>query len=458
MMRLHSENTTEKTGPQNNGVGARFVKNTGWLIFGKIFHMLLSLVVTGMVSRYLGVSGYGTLNYGLAFVEVFTVICRLGLDGIIVHAFVKARNAAENGNPDESGKILGTAIGLRLVSSLLGILITWLFVSILQPGKTVLIAVTLIQSVSLLFVAFDTIEYYYQSLLRSKTAVLARNIAYTAVCGFRLVMIFLQADLVYFGWATVLDALLIGLLLYLFYRHDQYPRLRCSFDTAKMLLSRSYHFIAVDLLVTIYTQMDRIMVGTLSNESEVGLYAAGMLISNLWIFIPVALLDSGRPVIMERKAAEDEDGYQKRLRQVCCGILWISILAGIVFSLFGWLAIRVIYGSQYAGAVPVLGILIWSRLFSQMGAVRSVWMLCEGMEHKIKYFIGLGAAVNLVLNALLIPRIGAIGAAAATLVTEVVSSAAATAIYPGTREFVRIWFGSLTETRNITDHIFKRGK
>lgn len=411
---------------------SRFLSNTSWLVFDKIFHMGLSLIVTGMMSRYLGVSNFGMLNYGLAFIEIFTIVCKLGIDGIIVNELVKAEQ--------KRGEILGTTLALRLVSSLLSLLAIGIFVKILNPGDGMIQMITMIQSISLLFVAVDTLDFYFQSRLESKYTAIAKSVSYPIVCLFRLLMIYFKANTEWFAWATVLDAVGIGIiLLYFYYRHPQRQKLTCSVSMMKYLLSHSYHFILVNLLVTIYTQMDKLMVGSLSNQVEVGLYTAGMTVANLWIFVPNALIDSGRPVIMSLKANKEEADYEKRLLQLSAGIIWVSILAGIFFSIFGKFVILTIYGKDFLGAVSILLILIWSRLFSLMGALRSVWMLCEGMEKDIKYFIGLGAVINIGLNLLFIPKMGAVGAAIATLITEAVSSYVATGVCPKTRKLFRIY-------------------
>lgn len=410
-----------------NPFAAKFLSNTGWLVFDKIFHMALSLWVTREMARYLGVENYGILNYGLAFVEIFTIVCKLGIDGILVNEIIRKK--------DQAGELLGTTTVLRLLSSLLSLVITGIFVWILNPGKMLILAVTLIQSVSLLFVAFDTLDFYFQSRLQSKYTAIARSISYPLVCLLRLVFIYAKRNVTWFGWATVLDALTIAIVLFYFYRKENYPKLSFSWETAKYLLKHSYHFILVNLLVTIYTQMDKLMVGGLGNQWEVGIYTSGMTIANLWIFVPNAIIDSGRPLIMSRKAAGDEKGYRNRLGLLCIGIIWISILAGIFFSIAGKFVIWIIYGEEYMASAPVLLLLIWSRLFSLVGLVRSMWMLCERYEKYIKYFIGLGALINLILNTLLIPQYGAVGAAVATLATEVISSFLATGCYKKTRPF-----------------------
>ena len=410
----------------------QFWINTGWLIFDKIFHMALSLVVTAMVTRYLGVEQYGLLSYGLAFIDIFTIICKLGIDGIIVNELIK--------NRDRTGEILGSTTFLRLLSSFLSMILTYIFVKLLNPNDHTILVITCIQSVSLIFVAFDTLNYYWQSRLESKYTAIAQSISYPLVCLLRLLFIWLKKDVTWFAWATVLDVFLIVLIMLFFYKREHLPRYKLSISMMKYLLQHSYHFIPVNLLVTIYTQMDKLMIKGMSDSIQVGLYSAAMLVANLWIFIPNALIDSGRPIIMAMKSEKNEDGYVDRLRKLNMGVLWISILAGVFFTIFGRVVIYIVNGKAFLAAVPVLWVLIWSRMFSLMGTTRSIWMLCEGMEKYIKYFVALGAFINVVLNWMLIPILGAVGAAIATLV---LSSFVATGIVPKTRPYFKILLRSI---------------
>lgn len=408
----------------------RFVTNTGWLVFDKVFHMALSLVVTSMTARYLGTEGYGIINYGLSFINIFTIVCKLGIDAIIVNELVR--------NKEKTGELLGTTMVLRLLSSLCSLVLTFIFVMVLKPGQTVVLIVTMIQSISLLFTALDTVDFYFQSILKSKYTAIARSISYPLVCLLRLLFIFLKADVTWFAWATVLDSATIGAVLLYFYFKREKGRLSFSLPQAKYLLKNSHTFIWANLLVTIYTQMDRIMVGTLVGDAETGIYSAAMTIANLWIFIPNALIDSARPLIMQLKADKREEVYLKRFRQLFAGIIWLSIAAGVFFSVFSNLIIRIIYGSDYLAAVPVLMILIWSRLFSLIGTTRTIWMICEDQAKYVKWFIGLGALINVVLNFIMIPVIGAQGAAIATLITEFVSSFLIVAFVKDTRGLFKL--------------------
>ena len=83
-------------------------------------------------------------------------------------------------------------------------------------------------------------------------------------------------------------------------------------------------------------------------------------------------------------------------------------------------------------------ILIWSRWFSLLGVARNIWMVCENKSRYVKWFIGAGAILNVILNYYLIPIWGAAGAAAATLVTELLSSFLLVGVVKETRPLFRL--------------------
>jgi Na+-driven multidrug efflux pump len=73
-------------------------------------------------------------------------------------------------------------------------------------------------------------------------------------------------------------------------------------------------------------------------------------------------------------------------------------------------------------SVKILQVLVWFVMFSYMGSVRNIWILAEGKQ-SILWKINLtGALVNVILNLFLIPWLGAVGAAIASLVTQIVAN------------------------------------
>lgn len=73
-------------------------------------------------------------------------------------------------------------------------------------------------------------------------------------------------------------------------------------------------------------------------------------------------------------------------------------------------------------AAPVLNMVTWYTAFSFLGVARNAWIVSEGKQKYLKYMYGCAAIMNIIVNALLIPTMGAVGAALASLITQVFTS------------------------------------
>lgn len=405
------------------------MRNTSWLLFEQIFRMGLSLIVTSLMARYLGTADFGLINYSLAYIIIFTTVMNLGIDSIIVNEIIKYR--------DKTGEIIGTTIYLRLASSIISVFLIFLIISYFNVDEKTIIFITLIQSISLVFIVFDTIKYWFQSNLQSKYIVISKSIAFTIVSIWRLILIYFEKSIYYFAVATIIEAIVITIFMIVFYVKFKGPRIRFSLQTAKKLLSKSYHFFIAGLLIMVYTQIDKIMLGKMTDVSTVGIYSAAMTIASLWVFIPYALIESARPIIMVSKN-QSENSYIKKYKQLYCSIIWISVGASVIITLLSKPIILMIYGDQFIESVDILIILIWSRIFSLIGSTRAIWLTVENLGRFHVIFVGIGAFLNVIFNILLIPRYGAIGAAYSILLAEIVSSFFAVLLFKETRALFRL--------------------
>lgn len=405
------------------------MRNTGWLLVEQIIKMGLSLLTTSLMARYLGAEDFGVLNYGLAYIMIFTTVSNLGIDSIIVNEIIKNRK--------DTGKIIGTTIYLRFCSSVISIISIVLILLYLDTSNHTVQMITFIQSISLLFIILDSISYWFQSNLQSKYIVIAKSIAFTIASFWRLALIFFEKTLAYFAMATIIETLIMGVLIVVFYRRFHAPKLQFSLQQAKYLLTQCANFLIAGILIMVYTQIDKIMLGQIADKATVGIYSAAFVISSLWMFIPNALIHSARPLVMAAKN-EDEALYIKRNKQLYSSIIWIGIIASIGITLLAKPIILMVYGAQFLQSIPVLIILIWSRIFSLIGTIKSIWLTSENLGSYLIAFVGIAAVLNVCLNVLLIPHYGAIGAAVATLVAEVVSTVVANLFFKKTRPLFQL--------------------
>lgn len=407
----------------------RFLKNTFWLVGGQVLRMAISLVVNLLTARYLGPSNYGVLNYIASYIAFFTALTGLGLNGVIIYQFVNRR--------EEEGKILGTALVLRLLTGILSSAAFLLLIFLTDGGDRVMMTVALLQAIQLPFLAFDTVNYWYQSRLLSRYAVIAQTVAYIITAAYKVFLLATGKSIEWFAFALSLDAMMLAALYLFFYRRHRVLPMRFSRPVAARLLRAGLPFILADLMVVIYGQMDKIMLRQLlDSDAAVGLYSAALAICSLISFIPAAILDSGRPVISAAKET-DEALYNLRIRQLFAALIWISILYSTGITLLAPLAVRILYGADYLGAIPCLRIAVWYTVFSYLGSGRSLWLICEKKSRYVFFFSAIGAATNLGLNWFLIPRFGINGAAGATLFTQFLTNFLLPSFFRQTRGYSR---------------------
>ena len=118
-------------------------------------------------------------------------------------------------------------------------------------------------------------------------------------------------------------------------------------------------------------RIDQVMLGSmLDSKTENGIYSAAVRIAEMWYFVPLAIIASFQPVIMQRKKEGNEVEYKKNMQRLYDFVSIIGITCGIVISLFGWIAVDILYGSEYSGASNVLSISVWAGLFATLGSAR----------------------------------------------------------------------------------------
>lgn len=170
--------------------------NAGWLIAGRIYHMLLTFFIGLLTARYLGPANYGLINYAAAYTTFFASFCTLGINSVIVKNFVD--------NPDDEGETIGSAIVLRMVSSLLSVIMMICITLFMDKGEVTTNIVVALCSIGVLFQVMDTLNYWFQAKLQSKYAALATVISYTVVSIYKIWLLLTGKSVEWFAISTSL--------------------------------------------------------------------------------------------------------------------------------------------------------------------------------------------------------------------------------------------------------------
>lgn len=393
---------------------SREIKNAGWIIAGRILQMILSFFVNVLTARYLGPSNYGLINYAGAYVTFFTSLCTLGINSVIIKDFVD--------HPEEQGNAIGTTIILRSISSLLSSFMIVGVVSIVDHGEHDTVLVAALCSIALVFQAFDTIIYWFQSKYQSKVTAIVILIAYIATSVYKIILLVLHKSVLWFAFASSIDYIIFAICIFQAYKKYNGPKFQFSLKKGKYLLSKSYHYILSGMMIAIYMQTDKLMLKQMLGEASVGYYSVASMVNMMWCFVLQAIIDSLYPTIISLYKSENKEAFERKNRQLYAIVIYVCVFVALLFMLFGKIAIVLVYGVEYELSANLLKIIAWYTIFAYLGVARNAWIVCTDNQKYLKYMYFSAAVINVLVNLCFIPVWGAVGAAYASLLTQILTS------------------------------------
>ena len=390
---------------------SKILENLAWLFFDRFLRMGVGLVVGLWVARYLGPEQFGAWNYAIAFAAFFGAFAGLGLDNIVVRNLVR--------EPDRRDEFLGTAFWLKLGVGMVATLLSIVAFVWMEPENPLALPLIALSSIGIVFQSFGVIDFHFQSRVQSKYTVYAQNLAFLLVAVLRVVLVKMEAPLLAFAFAGAFE-MMIGatFLVVVFRKYGMGMRgWRFRGRVAIELLRDSWPLVLTGLAAMVYMRIDQVMIGNMLGNREVGLFSAAVRISEIWYFVPMAIVSSFYPAIVE---ARSRDGriYMARLQTLNDGLFLLGLVVAIGMSFASAPLVRLLYGSSYEGAGPILVLHVWTGVAICVGAASSCWTLTENVQRVNLYKALLGCGSNVLLNLWLIPKHGVQGAAVASVVAQ----------------------------------------
>lgn len=388
---------------------SKIAKNAIWIIACKMIQIVLNLVVTMISARYFGPSGYGLISYAASLVAFVSPIMKLGFNSVLVQETVLFAK--------DEGKIYGTAIVTSFCSAIACMLGLFGFANFVHAGEQVTILVCSLYSVILMFEAIELIQYWFQAKYLSKYFSLISLFAYVIVTAYKIFLLASGQSIYLFAISNAIDYFLIDVGLICVYFWKGGKRLKFSWTIFKRMFQKSKHYIVSTMMVTILGQTDKIMINLMLGEAATGYYSAAFTCAGMTSFIFLAIIDSFRPAIFEEKG-KSEGMYKHNIVKLYSVIIYFALAQSLVITVFAKPVIHILYGEDFKAAIPTLMVVVWYSTFSYLGNVRNIWILAENKQ-KYLWIINLsGASINVILNFALIPLLGVIGAAVASLITQ----------------------------------------
>jgi len=392
---------------QNRKIAYNAIVSAGARIIG----LALSLIIIGLLTRYLGQDGFGYYATILAFLFFFTVLADLGLYSICLREISRP-------GADQS-KIASNAFTLRFFAGLFIFAMAPLIVCLFPyPGQVKL--GILIGAVGFWLMSNQQILMgVFQKHLRMDKVAIGELFGRLVQLG--LVIFFIKQDL---GFLFIISALVIGSLIsfvLIFIFSQKYIPISFEFDFSfwRPLLKESLPLALAIIFTVIYFKIDTIMLSLMKSPADVGIYNLAYKFLESLLFFPAMFIGLVMPMMSEYAFSAQEKF--KKITQKTLDILLIFIIP-MIFGIF-FLSedmVVLIAGQDFILSAGVLNILIFAAGIIFLGVLFSNMIISLKKQKKLVYIYGIGVVVNLITNFIFIPKYSYYGAAWTTLLTELI--------------------------------------
>lgn len=415
----------------------KYLKNTSWLFLEKLLRIFAGLLVGSWVGRYLGPADYGAFQFSISIISIFAAVSTLGIDQIVIRELVK----------DESRRdvLLGTSFVLKLIGAIVSFAI--LFFSLpLSNYELVVNRMILIIGSTMLFNAFNVIDFHFQSKVLSKYVVFANIISLLIISITKVILILSNAPLIAFAIVTAFDVLVLtlGYIYYYSVTAEALPILKWRYDKklAKALLTDSWPLIFSSIVIILQARIDQVMLKELISNEEVGYYTASLRLIEMLGFIPVLLQSSLFPSLVNSRRVSIALYKSRLLNYYRLNFLFFLLTAIPIFFLSDWIVLF-LYGEEYAPAIPLLAFMTSRIVLANMGVARASFINIENLFKFSMITMIIGTVANIVLNYYWIPKHYSMGAILATIISFSITTFFVDLFYSKTRENALMQFKSM---------------
>ena len=387
--------------------------NVAMNVIRTISTMIFPLITFPYTSRILGPDGTGSVSFAFSFVSYFVFFAGLGIPMYGIREIARVR--------DDKEKLSRTAQELFIINMLASVLVFILFLGVIYFNGKINQEKTLffVVSFSIILTAIG-MDWLFQGLEEYKYITI-RSIVFSTISTIAI-FVFIHSKEDYIISAAIGVCAALGSNVVNFYkvRHIIFRK------TSEKRNYRQYFrpllkVYLMNFVISLYIQLDTVMLGFLTTSTNVGYYASAMKLTKILLALVTSLGVVLLPRLSYHIANGNDREFSELLKKSLTIILFICIpiVAGLMLTSED--VIRVLAGNEYLPAKAAIVITAPVILMIGLSNIFGLQILYPlGKDNKVTLAVTLGAVTSIVLNLLLIPKLEHIGAAIATLAAETV--------------------------------------
>jgi len=425
------------------------------IIFGgMIAGNLLGMVNQIILGRYLGPENYGLFNLSMSVVMIAGTLSVFGLFGslprfIPYHLEKNERNIVRS--VIDFGSLFCFSLGV-LFAVVIFLLADRLAVGIFHDAR-----LEPVLKIFAVVIPFHSLQQVLKATVRGFKAVKYEALLFNigsrivTISVFLLSLLFLHrlygAVIAFIAGIIVTTIVAIWLI-----RKRIFPDYReCRrVHIARNLLSFSWPLALTGFTYLFVSKTDKVLLGYFLTSKDVGIYTPALVIANLLIFISSAFKYIFLPIVSEHFSKKDMAGLEPLFKSTSKWNFLIVLPIFLFILMFPKEILTILYGSRYTSGYVALIILSLGISINDFAGT-SANILVAGGRTKLNLACEVIAAVtNIVLNVILIPIYGIVGAAVATGISYLTRNISSLSfvyrvygIHPYTKNYLNIVFSGL---------------
>jgi O-antigen/teichoic acid export membrane protein len=190
-------------------------------------------------------------------------------------------------------------------------------------------------------------------------------------------------------------------------------------DALATLVRRALPFAASGIVANVQTRVSPLMLGFLSTQPELGLFAAASRFGSVARLAPQAVFAGALPVL-SHEHQRDRASAERVFHAFDVGLLVLSAAIALGATVFAAPVLRLVYGASFVRAAPALVWVSVGLIPVLSNSARKVWLYASGGEALVVCWSAVALTVQVCLGAVLIPALGGVGAAVSVAVGEAV--------------------------------------
>ncbi|ATC97629.1 flippase [Pseudoalteromonas spongiae] len=405
------------------------ITNTILLFCEKWLLLALNFITVILLTRYLDIKLVGTYSSILAFASLLLPFTTLGLNNLASKYFIKY--------PNSKHFYFCAALRIRLFGAIFAALVG-IVLGFFVYGISYELQLVSILLFFQMFNIFNLVEYLFMSQQQVwKTMPYRVAIRITIKFMFLIALIY-KCSLTSLIFILGSEYLLIALAYWLIYTNnniDQEQNFRTTYTpTIKRFFHKSKWLFLSSFAMILYLKIDQVMLSQMIGMEQTAQYAVAAKLSEFWYIFPVLLANAFNP-LLTNNYTKQRATYDKHCKLLLSALFLSAIVIASTTALVAEPLIEFLFGESYKQSASILTIHIWACIFVFQRAIFSKWLI---LSNNYKYSLWthfLGATINILLNLLLIPIFGGIGAAVASVASYTFAGFISLFIFRQTRPF-----------------------